>query len=64
VKHLLGITQRHSGMRYRYRIFDEYDAAFERDYRSNEEILADFDMGRSSQSSDVMETIEELGVND
>ena len=40
VKLLLGVAQAFDGMRRRHRIYDEYDAIFRRDWRSDEEILA------------------------
>lgn len=55
VKQLLGTEQAYYGMRRRHHIYTKIDALFRRDWRSNEEVLAQFAEEEAHQAEDVTE---------
>ncbi|MCG3209282.1 MAG: hypothetical protein FOGNACKC_02903 [Anaerolineae bacterium] len=63
VKRLLGIEQEYYGMRRRHKVYDKIDAAFKRDWRSNEEILAAISNNSKTQSSEVLNAAQSSEVN-
>jgi DNA sulfur modification protein DndC len=58
VKQLLGIEQEHDGMRRRHNIYTKIDAAFNRDWRSNEQILADLAVDTATISEVIADDLE------